>query len=256
MKKHLLISSLLGLAIAAMPALGQTSTSGDVTGVLTDATGAAIPGAQITVTNTATGETKATKSSQQGDYRVSLLSPGTYKISATAPGFATTQTSVVISAGTVAEDNIKLSIGNQGTTVEVTSAADIVNTTNADVVTTFSAQDIQAMPNPGNDLTFVAQTAPGTVMNTGTTAGGYGNFSSFGISGLSNMFTLDGGYENDPFLNLNNTGASNLTLGNNEVDTVTIVAPAFSSQYGGLGGAQVNEITTAGTNKLHGNVSY
>ena len=93
-------------------------------------------------------------------------------------------------------------------------------------------------------------------MNTGTTAGGYGNFSSFGISGLSNMFTLDGGYENDPFLNLNNTGASNLTLGNNEVDTVTVISPAFSSQFGGLGGAQVNEITTAGTNRLHGNLSY
>ena len=120
----------------------------------------------------------------------------------------------------------------------------------------FTAEQVQALPNPGNDLTFVAQTAPGSVMNTGTSAGGYGNFSSFGISGLSNMFTLDGGYENDPFLNLNNTGASNLTLGNNEVDTVTVISPAYSAQFGGLGGAQVNEITSGGTNRLHGNASY
>ena len=142
------------------------------------------------------------------------------------------------------------------TEVTVSAAAETVNLENADVVTTFTAQQVQAMPNPGNDLTFVAQTAPGSVMNTGTTAGGYGNFSSFGISGLSNMFTLDGGYENDPFLNLNNTGASNLTLGNNEVDTVTVISPAFSSQFGGLGGAQVNEITASGGNRIHGNASY
>ena len=140
--------------------------------------------------------------------------------------------------------------------VEVTGSFEIINTENGDVTTAFTTEQVQALPNPGNDLTYVAQTAPGSVMNTGTTAGGYGNFSSFGISGLSNMFTLDGGYENDPFLNLNNTGASNLTLGNNEVDTVTVISPAFSSQFGGLGGAQVNEITTAGTNRLHGNLSY
>jgi hypothetical protein len=256
MKKHLLLSSLLGLFVAALPAMGQSTTSGDVAGVLTDSTGAAIPGAQVKISNNATGEAKTATTTSTGAYRVSLLSPGTYKVSATASGFATTETTVVVSAGTVAEDNIKLSVGQQGTTVEVSGAAELVNTTNADVTTTFSAQEVQAMPNPGNDLTFVAQTAPGTVMNTGTAAGGYGNFSSFGISGLSNMFTLDGGYENDPFLNLNNTGASNLTLGNNEVDTVTVIAPAYSSQFGGLGGAQVNEITTAGGNHVHGNLSY
>ena len=138
----------------------------------------------------------------------------------------------------------------------MSAAPEIVNTTNGDITTVFTADQVQSLPNPGNDLTFVAQTAPGSVMNTGTAAGGYGNFSSFGISGLSNMFTLDGGYENDPFLNLNNTGASNLTLGNNEVDTVTVVSPAFSSQFGGLGGAQVNEITASGTNRFHGNLSY
>jgi hypothetical protein len=256
MKKHLLISSLMGLFIAALPAMGQSTTSGDLAGVLTDATGAAIPSAQIKVTNVATGESKTVSSSSNGDFRASLLTPGSYKVSATASGFATTENTVVVSAGTVTQDNLKLSIGQQGTTVEVSGAAELVNTTNADVTTTFSAEEVRAMPNPGNDLTFVAQTAPGTVMNTGTAAGGYGNFSSFGISGLSNMFTLDGGYENDPFLNLNNTGASNLTLGNNEVDTVTVIAPAYSAQFGGLGGAQVNEITTAGGNHVHGNASY
>ena len=254
-----LLKKILSAAAAlvfAHSALAQSVTSGDINGTLTDTTGAAIPGAQIKVTNTGSGAAKTVISTATGGFRVSLLTPGSYKVVATAPGFATTSDTVTVSAGVVTADNLKLTIGQSSTTIEVTGEASTLNTQNGDVVTTISNEEVQALPNPGNDLTFVAQTAPGTVMNTGTASGGYGNFSSFGISGLSNMFTLDGGYENDPFLNLNNTGASNLTLGNNEVDTVTIVAPAFSAQYGGLGGAQVNEITRSGSNKFHGQLQY
>lgn len=255
--KRFLAAFLVALAVGFTGTVSaQSTTSGDVSGTLLDPTGAAVPNAKVTVTNVATGEVKTTTSGASGTYRVSLLVPGSYRVSATAPGFAAVQNSITIAAGAVTTDDLKLTLGQSGTTVEVTTEPVMVNTTNADIVTTLTAQQVQAMPNPGNDLTFVAQTAPGTVMNTGTTAGGYGNFSSFGISGLSNLFTLDGGYENDPFLNLNNTGASNLTLGNNEVDTVTVVAPAYSAQFGGLGGAQVNEITNSGTNRVHGNLSY
>ncbi len=244
------------LLSAGTSVLAQSTTSGDISGTLTDPTGALVANATVTVTNVLTGETKTATSTDAGAYRVSLLSPGNYKVTVKATGFETTVANVSVAAGSISTDNLKLALGQQGVTVEVTGEADMVNTTNGDVSTVFSAQEVQSLPNPGNDLTFVAQTAPGSVMNTGTAAGGYGNFSSFGISGLSNMFTLDGGYENDPFLNLNNTGASNLTLGNNEVDTVTVVSPAYSSQFGGLGGAQVNEITVSGGNHVHGNLNY
>ncbi|WP_419805179.1 carboxypeptidase regulatory-like domain-containing protein [Terriglobus sp.] len=256
--------NLLGLALAAVSvsaalvplASAQSVTAGDINGVLTDPTGAAVPGAQVTVTNALTGAAKTVTTSGTGGYRVALLPPGTYKVSVTATGFATTANQVAVSAGSVTTDDLKLSVGQSNATVEVTAEPLTLNTENADINTTFTAEQVQALPNPGNDLTFVAQTAPGSIMNTGTAAGGYGNFSSFGISGLSNLFTLDGGYENDPFLNLNNTGASNLTLGNNEVETVTVVSPAYSSQFGGLGGAQVNEITTSGGNRVHGRAQY
>ena len=251
------ILSVLALSLClGVGALAQSVTAGDIDGTLTDSTGAIIPNGKITATNPATGATKTVESSSNGTYRISLLPPGTYTVTATATGFSTVSTTITVGAGSVTTDNLKLSVGQSTTTVEVSAAPEIVNTTNGDITTVFTADQVQSLPNPGNDLTFVAQTAPGSVMNTGTAAGGYGNFSSFGISGLSNMFTLDGGYENDPFLNLNNTGASNLTLGNNEVDTVTVVSPAYSSQFGGLGGAQVNEITASGTNRFHGNLSY
>jgi hypothetical protein len=109
------------------------------------------------------------------------------------------------------------------------------------------------VPNPGNDLSFVAQTAAGSVMNTGM---GFGNFSSYGVSASSNLFTLNGMYDNDPFLNVNNSGATNLLLGNNEVQEATVVTNGYSGQYGGFAGANVNYITKSGSNNWHGNTNY
>ncbi|MGI4830196.1 MAG: carboxypeptidase regulatory-like domain-containing protein [Janthinobacterium lividum] len=255
-KARLALGICVTLFARLAPLHAQSTTAGDLAGTLTDPTGAVIPNASVTVTNVATGEVKTSTSSSTGAFRVSLLVPGSYRVVATAPGFSSSQNTATVSAGTVNTDNLKLNIGQSGTTVEVSADPEPVNTTNGDISTVFTAEQVQSLPNPGNDLTFVAQTAPGSVMNTGTSSGGYGNFSSFGISGLSNNFTLDGGYENDPFLNLNNTGASNLTLGNNEVDTVTVISPAFSAQFGGLGGAQVNEITVSGSNRIHGDANY
>ena len=90
-------------------------------------------------------------------------------------------------------------------------------------------------------------------MNTGS---GYGNFSSFGVSATSNLFTLNGMYDNDPFLNLNNSGATNLLLGQNEVAEATVVTNGYSGQYGGFIGANVNYITKSGSNNWHGNANY
>jgi hypothetical protein len=256
MKKLCLAASLSLFTMAPFAAPGvfaQSVISGDITGTITDPTGAVVPNAQVHVTNVATGEQKTTVTSSAGSYRVPLLVPGQYRVEVTSAGFSTAASNVAVAAGNAAQADLKLQVGQNGTTVEVTAAEPLINTQNGDLTTTFSMEQLQDLPNPGNDLTFIAQTAPGSVLNTN---GGYGNFSSFGVPALSNTFTLDGGYENDPFLNLSNSGASNLLLGANDVDTTTVVSPAFSAQFGGLGGAQVNEITRGGANHFHGNANY
>ena len=92
-------------------------------------------------------------------------------------------------------------------TVEVSAGeVPLIHVDDAQISSTFTMEQVENLPNPGNDLTFVAQTAPGSVMNT---QGGYGNFSSFGLPGTANTF-VNGGYYNDPFLNVNNSGATNL----------------------------------------------
>jgi hypothetical protein len=263
-------SVLLGVALITVGAVSpsgfstrlfaQSSTSGDIAGSVTDSTGAAIPDAKIVVKSLDTGVTQTLTSSGSGAYRASLLKPGEYSVSVTAAGFQTTETKVAVEVGQISAGDVKLGVGSNSVTVEVTSEAPLLHTENADIATTFSAQAVQALPNPGNDLTFVAQTSPGAVMNTSTpsngTAFGYGNFSVFGLPATSNTFTLNGTYENDPFLNLSSSGATNLLLGNNEVSEVNVVSNAYGAQYGGLGGAQVNEITRSGTNQFHGNAVY
>ncbi len=81
-------------------------------------------------------------------------------------------------------------------------------------------------PNGGGDLTYIGQTAPGATMNT---QGGVGNFSAYGQSALSNSFTINGMPENDPFLGVNKTGATNLMLGQSDISAATVVSNGSST---------------------------
>lgn len=253
------ISVLLALSACFLLNLPQTASaqtliSGDISGTVTDSSGAVVPNARVTVTSVETGQSKAATADAGGAYRVSLLTPGHYNIAATAQGFQTATMSVQVVAGVVTPANLQLTVGQASTTVQVVGTdVPLLHTDSADISTTFTPEQVQALPNPGNDLTFVAQTAPGSVMNT---QGGYGNFSSFGLPATSNTFTVNGGYENDPFLNLNNSGATNLLLGNNDISSVSVISNAYDASFGGLGGAQVNEISRSGSNAFHGNATW
>ena len=258
------VTSFLGMALAISgaicvltpptPLYGQSTTTGDIAGVVSDATGAVVPNAKIVVTNSDTGFTQTVTSGSNGGYRAPLLKPGVYRITVSASGFETSSNLVTVAIGQIASGDVHLTVGSSSVTVEVSSdTVSLLHTENADISTSISQAQVQSLPNPGNDLTFVAQVSPGAVMNT---SGGDGNFSVFGLPATSNTFTLNGSYENDPFLNLSNSGATNLLLGNNEVSEVNVVSNAYGAQFGGLGGAQVNEITLSGTNKFHGNAVY
>ncbi len=251
-------TALLALLVSGIPQstqlFAQSNVSGDIAGTVTDPSDKAVVGATVTVKSQSTDATKVVTTGATGNFRVSLLTPGQYSVTVAAPGFETSAMSVVVSIGQVNTQDVQLAVGSSATTVEVTGTeVPLLHTENANITTSFSMQQVQTLPNPGNDLTFVAQTAPGVVMNT---QGGYGNFSAFGLPATSNTFTVNGGYENDPFLNVNNSGATNLLLGNNDVSDVSVISNAYSVEFGGLGGAQINETTRSGGNRFHGNGTY
>jgi outer membrane receptor protein involved in Fe transport len=235
----------------ALPAFSQSTTSGDVVGVVSDPTGAVLPKASVTAKSDATGVIQKTTTNEEGFYRFSLLQPGAYTITAGTGGFEEITRKVRVSVGQVTTANVQLGVKGTSTTIEVTASP--MQVENGDVSTGFGSEQISQMPNPGNDLSAIAQTAPGVVMNT---QGGFGNFSSFGLPGTSNLFTIDGQNDNDPFLNLNNSGATNLLLGANDVQEATVTSNGYSGQFGQLAGAQVNYVTKSGSNEFHGNAIY
>ena len=89
-----------------------------------------------------------------------------------------------------------------------------------------------------------------------TAGSGYGNFSAFGLPGTANLFTINGNDYNDPFQNLNNSGASNLLLGSNEIQEVSVISNAYTGQYGRQAGAQIDYATKSGGNAYHGDLVY
>ncbi len=248
--------ALIGFVVSATApvAYAQTNITGAVVGVVSDSTGALIPGATVTVTSLTTGTVHSAVTGTAGDYRVSQLPPGNYSIVVTAAGFEKTRQTFSVGAGTVASANATLTVGQTSMTVEVNSGAvPLLHVDDAQLSTVVTEEQIQNLPNPGNDLTFIAQTAPGSVMSTQSE---YGNFSSFGLPGTANSFTINGGYDNDPFLNISNSGASNLALGANDIATETVISNAYNASFGGLGGAQVAENSRSGGNQFHGNATY
>ncbi len=246
--------SLLVIALGIAPALmAQSLVSGDLTGTVTDPSGAVLAGATVTLKNNGTGATQTTTTNANGTYRFSLLPPGSYSVSVNAQGFSKADTTLNVAVGQATTGDVKMAVGSSSQTVEVTSAAPLVQADNADLSTNFNQNMINNQPNGGNDITYVAQTAPGVTMNTGQ---GYGNFSSYGLPATSNLFTINGENDMDPYLNLNNSGATNLTLGKNDIEEATVVNNAYSGQYGQQAGAQVSYVTKSGSNQFHGNAEY
>jgi hypothetical protein len=244
------------LLIFAFRLLGhaQSLSSGDLAGAILDASGAVIPSAVLQLKNTDSGESYKGTSNDSGAYRFALLKPGHYALTVNASGFGAQVARTIVQVSQQTTLNVKLGLANASTSVEVNAEAEsLLQVDHADISTAFDEKQVQYVPNPGNDLTYIAQVSPGALMNTEQ---GVGNFEVFGLPGSSNVFTVDGGFEDTYGVNVNYSAASNLLLGNNDVAEVTVVSPAYQGQYGGSSGAYVTELTKSGGSQFHGNAVY
>jgi hypothetical protein len=231
----------------------QSATTGAIAGRVVDSSGAVVAAADVVLKGTEGAYEYKTTTSATGDYGMQSIIPGNYTLTVSKQGFGPSRAAIYVNLGTTTAFNTTLSVGTVAETIEVTSETPLLQTEDANLTTTFNTQQVREVPNPGGDLTYVAQTAPGIVMNNGP---GYGNFSSFGLPGNSNLFTINGNDYNDPFFNVNNSGASNLTLGTNEIEEVSVVSNAYSAQFGKQAGAQIDYATKSGTNNWHGDAVY
>lgn len=249
----LLLIALTSTTLLADFASAQSIISGDITGTITDATGAVVAGANVTLTSVESGAIAHATTDTTGAFRFSLLRPGAYKLRVSTPGFADVSETLTAMVGQVVAANVKLEVKGASEVVEVTGAAPLLDAESANLTNTFTQKQVDLLPNPGGDLTNYALTSPGVVLSTG---GGYGNFSAYGMPALSNLFTINGGDMNDSYSNSNNSGSSNNMLGANEVQEVAIVHNGYTGQYGRGAGVNMNFTTKAGGNSFHGNAKW
>jgi hypothetical protein len=244
--------TLLVIVLFASGKFALSTTEGPIGGTVTDPSGAVIPSATVNLRGVNTGATQTTTTNQAGVYRFTLLKPGEYRVIASVGGFQKTERAVTVEVGKMAAADLALQVGAATEVVEVSAEAQVVST-EASMNTAFTPAELQQLPSPGSDITNIAQTVPGVVLNT---TGGYGNFTLNGLPATSNLFTINGENDMDPYFNINNTGATNLTIGQNEIEEATVIANAYGGNYGQLSGAQVTYVTKSGTNDFHGNALY
>jgi len=230
----------------------QSTISGYVTGTVFDPNNAPVRGAMVTLHNPSTSLNLSIMTNENGVFRFDYVPPGTYTLIVAATGFTSLKEIVIVSVGQSTTANVQVRVGTT-TTVEVKSGTDSLQIENADITTNYEERQIALLPNPGQDLTYIAQTAPGAVMNT---QNGGGHFSVFGLPGFSNMFTINGMDYLNSYVDNNKSGATNDSLGANEMQSVTVVNNGYSGNYGRLVGSNVNFVSKSGGNQFHGNAIY
>ena len=263
-RRRLLVSLLFAALLAAAhgTAWAQSETTGAVAGQVEDPSGAPVPAAQVTLSSATTGLRRTAQADESGRFSFPDLRPGPYRVEAQAPGFEEQAVGPFsVSLGQTQTVHVVLKITSQITAVEVQSTAPLLNTENANTTTTLEAAAIADLPNPGSDMTYVAQFSPGALINTAGSSNdfvggqnGYGNVEFNGLPALSNAFIVDGLETNDPMTSLNSGLSTNLVLGLNSIQEATVNTTSYAVDQGRYGASQINYITKSGTNTFHGNL--
>src|SRR5271166_5720736 len=138
-KRTTSLMAVLVVAAALAPSLiAQSLVSGDLTGTVTDPSGAVVPNATVALKSNSTGATRTTTTNANGAYRFSLLPPGNYSVTVSAQGFNKTDTTASVAVGQATINDVKMAVGATSQTVEVTSTAPLVQADNADLSTNFN----------------------------------------------------------------------------------------------------------------------
>ena len=237
-------------------AAAQTVAIAQISGVVTDESGGALPGAEVTVTQTTTGLVRFVITGTRGEYVLPNLPIGPYKLEAKLQGFTTyEQTGIVLQVGASPVVNLTMKVGTLNETITVTAGATMVETRNTAVGTVVSEEQMVGLPLDGRQasqlvlLSGAAVTQPGGLIGSQRQYPSAVAISVAGGTGNSTIYLVDGGFNNDPVNNIGQPMPFPDALQEFKVETG--VRPA---RYGIYTGATVNAVTKAGTNSLHGNV--
>lgn len=218
---------------------------GVVTGTVTDPTGAAVPNAQVTLTNEGTQVAQNANTGSNGTYRFPLVPPGAYTLAVKASGFATKETKgIAVDASQTVPVNVTLDIATASMAIEVTTQATIVQTATSDLTLTVNTRTIQDTPLLTRNVFDLAFLAPQVQQGMNF------NVASGGARESGTAWLLNGADDNDNF----GEGGYNVTPPLESVAEFTMLTNQFSAEYGGGAGAVVSAIQKSGTNAFHGSL--
>src|SRR3989441_502748 len=242
---------------SAIPSYSQKIT-GDLSDTVQDSIGAVVKDAKVTATNTATGETRSATTSDAGFYRIVQLQPGTYKVTATAPGFKTSAREAEVGLALVTQSDFQLQIGQVSEMMQVEAVAPLVETTEDRLSTLFVGRQVEDLPNNGRDFNNLLDGVPGVQRSPG------GGFQSLNINGqraTSNNYAIDGIPNNDLYYGESALGQAAIS------GTAAALIPLegiseFNLQsnpgveFGVKGGSVINIGLKSGTNEIHGSAFW
>jgi len=254
---HTTLKRLAVLFVFAGIALAQST--GSIRGTITDATGALLPNATVTVSNQGTGETHALRTDSAGLYSIPSLPPGTYKVEVGAAGMQTlVANDLVVAVGTTTTQDFSVKVGATSTTIEIQAASPVVESNSVSVGTVINRRTVQEIPLNGRHFVDLALLIPGSVTppaNGFLTAPlrGQGSF-AFNSAGAREdeiNFMINGVQMSDMAQNQITFQPTINTIEEFKVDNST-----YGAEYGRNAGAIVNIATRSGTNEIHGDVYY
>src|SRR6201995_2993992 len=233
------------------------STTADITGTVTDATGASLTNATVTLTNLGTKEVRTAQTSAAGDYTFTQLGPGNYSIQVSQSGFKSyVIPNIALSASDRARENAKLEVGTEGQTVEVTGQAPALQTDSSVLTTTVTQKATQDLPLNGRNYVNLAQLAPGANEGppNGLSSGGRpddrrlnSGISINGHSGTINAWMIDGLDNNERII-----GTTGIPPSIEAISEINIQSNTYTAEVGRTAGGVINIITKSGTNSFHG----
>ncbi len=226
------------------------ATSGDLTGTVLDASGAAIPNASVVATDDATGVKATTTTNAEGVYRFNNLLIGRYSVTASASGFsADTLKNIDLALNSVITANLTLAVGTSATTVEVSASVATIDTTTAQLQTTFDSKQVVELPQTGSGSGVYNLALLGAGVSS---SGGVGQGFGPAIAGQrpdNNSFNLDGVSNNNYY-----NPAPLVYVSNEAIGEFTLLQSQFSPEFGGGSGGIFNAIVKSGTNSIHGSI--
>ena len=253
-QRFAMLCVLLAMGTAALH--GQLTTA-DIVGTVTDASGAVVPNAAVTVTNLGTNEQRTTTTNQSGDYQVTLLPVGHYSITVKGAGFKSSSTpDLSVEAGDRARNDVKLETGGSSETVTVEATTPLLQADNATVSSTVTAKAVQDLPLNGRNFVQLVQIVPGANEGPGNglTSGGRPDdrrvSASFSVNGQDdtlNNYIVDGIDDNERVI-----GTIGVRPSVEGIQEITVETNSYSAQAGRTAGGVVNIITRSGTNQFHG----